>query len=248
LPCKSRFTLAEAAVEEVEVVVLVPVVVVELHAREADSLPRQLPRVRPLLARPLRSRPLARVLEALRLPPGLQVVRPPLPGPPAALQPGRLRKAALAQALVRLDKVLPLLSVRAALVQMSPAAVPRQARLVTSLMFPVPRPVQSRQQVRDVPVALPPIFCKVVEQPSSPPPAPVTGKSVREQRSALARRLSLRALAAPVRLRSLPVLDDQALLTRAAPAPAARTSLKIGRSEPRIGSSHNRTVNNGGTK
>ena len=54
-------------------------------------------------------------------------------------------------------------------------------------MFLALRRVQSQQQARDVPVALPPIFCKVVLQPSARPQPPLIGQSLRARPLALAR-------------------------------------------------------------
>jgi len=54
-------------------------------------------------------------------------------------------------------------------------------------MFPVPRQVQPQQRAQDAPVALPPIFCKVVRQPSARQQPPLIGQSLRARPLALAR-------------------------------------------------------------
>ena len=58
------------------------------------------------LVHPLPPQALDQVLAVLRLLLGLQVVLQPVPGPPVALRPERLRKAALDQAALRRGKVL----------------------------------------------------------------------------------------------------------------------------------------------
>ena len=63
-------------------------------------------------------------------------------------------------------------------------------------MFPIRQQARLPQEVLDVPVALPPIFCKVVLQPSARPQPPLIGQSLLARQSALAPRLSLQALAA----------------------------------------------------
>jgi len=63
------------------------------------------------------------------------------------------------------------------------------------MFLALPR-VQSQRQARDVPVALPPIFCKVVPQPSARPQPPLIGQSLRARQSASALRPPLPALAA----------------------------------------------------
>jgi hypothetical protein len=80
------------------------------------------------LVHPLPPQALDQVLAVLRLLLGLQVVLQPVPGPPVALRPERLRKAALDQAALRRGKVLRLRSVPAEQAQTSQAAVQRLAR------------------------------------------------------------------------------------------------------------------------
>src|SRR4051812_32539987 len=121
-------------------------------------------------------------------------------------------------------------------------------------MSPALRPVPSQQGARHARAAPPLISCKVAAQLSArllPPridhwlPA---RQSALAQQSARVLQRSLRALADPLRPQQPRVLDDQALLTLAAPAPGARTSPKISRREPKIGNRLSRTVINGATK
>jgi hypothetical protein len=151
---------AVAEVVEGEAVVLVRV----------EGFPlRRLPHARLLLGRPLRAQPLGQAPRAPRQVLGLLAVRQPVPGRQVVLLPRRRRKAVLAPAALRQDKLLgekalPARSAPPEQVQMSLAAVQRLARSIISSMFPIPRQVQPQQRAQDVPVALPPIFCKVVRQ------------------------------------------------------------------------------------
>lgn len=122
----SSFNLKSSlAVEAAEVDVGAEVVEAVAHVPVADSRPQRLllarrrGRLRPAL-------PLDQVLAALRLVLAQQGVLLQVPGPQAALLPGRLRKVALAP--VRQGKVLPLHSVPQEQVQMSQAAVRRLAK------------------------------------------------------------------------------------------------------------------------
>src|SRR3954471_9297327 len=118
-------------------------------------------------------------------------------------------------------------------------------------MFPALRRAGLQQQAQRAPAALRPIFCKVVVQPSGRRQPPRIGLSLLARQSALAQSALVQSALVQSALvqsalvqRSPRALAAQASLTLADRVPAARTSPKIARSEPRTGSRPSRTAIN----